>query len=140
MEAACAVAEISRAAVAGDLDDDGDADLVVVNIAGPARVYRNEAEREGEPLVLDVRDGVRAAIGADVRVELAKETRRGTVSGGFGYLSSGDLRLRFGVAGESATSGATVTVRWGNRSSERFRLERASGEHVLRRGEGESLP
>ena len=39
--------DVSRALLAGDIDNDGDLDLLVVNVAGPARLYRNDAAPRG---------------------------------------------------------------------------------------------
>ncbi len=71
------VAHSSRGTAFGDVDEDGDTDLVVFNTNGPARYLRNEvgSTRPWAGLRLLTATG-RDALGARVEVELSDGTRR----------------------------------------------------------------
>lgn len=101
----------SRGAAFGDLDDDGDVDIAIVNLDTIPTLLRNEGEHQGW-LTIELRGGERnrSAIGAQVRVRLdgdrvvTREVRAGT-----GYLSQDDHRLHFGTA---MADSVEVDVRW----------------------------
>ena len=107
-------AEVSRGAAFGDLDNDGDTDILVTNSNGPARIYRNEAvqssarwigfdlrNRTGAPAV-----GARVAIGAVHQGDLCG-ARRVRTDGS--YASAHDPRIRFGLP---AAGNVAATVVW----------------------------
>ena len=90
--------EVSRGLAVGDLDNDGDADVLISNNHGPARLLINQAGQDGQFLGVRVTDGS----GADLlgtRVELVgpggRKTLRRVHSDG-SYLSAHDPRLLFG--------------------------------------------
>ncbi len=99
-----ALSEVSRGTAVGDLDNDGDPDLVITNNAGPARVLRNEVGRHRHWLGLRLASGTppRTSLGARVRVErgdgvvIWRRARRGG-----SYCSSRDPRVLVGL-GEAA--------------------------------------
>lgn len=90
---------VGRGAAGGDLDNDGDIDLLVMNVGGPALLLRNDSKNTNHWLTLRLvgtksnRDGV----GARVRLTGGKTTQIGEVTAGSGYLSSDDPRLHFGL-------------------------------------------
>ncbi|HSR68370.1 MAG TPA: CRTAC1 family protein, partial [Acidobacteriota bacterium] len=130
--------EVSRSVMAGDLDDDGDLDLVVTNANGPARIFQNRHPGSGRWLQVRVLDPAlkRDAIGAKVTVEMqgARLTREVTRSAG--YLSSNPPVLHFGLG--SAESFQSIQVRWPDGSRERFPGGRANRRIILNKAEGES--
>lgn len=107
------VSEVSRGAAFGDIDNDGDVDILLSNNRGPARVLLNQAERARHWLGVRLQSatGNRDGIGAVVTVRLAGArslTRYVHTDGS--YLSASDPRLCFGLGvGGTATS---LTVRW----------------------------
>lgn len=102
-----------RGAAFGDLDNDGDMDLVVANCGQPAYVWRNEAGSRNNWLGLAL-VGTRSnrnAIGARVTVTAASGlTQTMTVNTASSYLSSQDHRLVFGLGAETAVK--RVEIRW----------------------------
>jgi hypothetical protein len=102
-----AISEVSRGAAFGDVDNDGDIDVMVTNNNGPVRLYRNDLDEKGNWLILRVIIGNPGtdAIGAIVRLELVDgRTLTRTIRTDGSYLSSSDPRAHFAwSAGVRAT-------------------------------------
>jgi hypothetical protein len=135
--------EITRALAVGDIDRDGDLDVLTTNLQGPARLYRNDAKREGHWLMVRAIDPKlkREALGAQVTLTVGQRTLVRTIRRGFSYLSSSDAAVHFGLGSEAAVE--RIDVLWPDGSRERF-AGAAIGpvdRHVtLIHGEGEALP
>lgn len=126
----------SRAAAFGDIDNDGGMDVLVVNIDGPAQLFRNVHGERGSWVAFELRSERGSALHA--RVEL--ETDRGPAfrysRAAASYQSSNDPRVHFGLGGERVARGVTVT--WPDGTRESFGEREANRLHVLQRGEGQS--
>ena len=131
--------EMSRALVAGDIDNDGDLDLLVTNIAGKARLFVNDADKSGNWLSVratDPRYGNRDAYGAWIKVRADGRCWRQHLNPGSSYLSSHDPRLHFGLG--KIDSIDSIDVVWPDGLTERFRGGPVNEFRVVSRGVGES--
>jgi len=131
--------EISRGLVAADLDRDGDRDLVMANIQGAPRIFRNDAPRQGDWLQVRAVDPNlgRDALGARVGIERAGHTIWRTIRRASGYLSSGPPVGYFTLPlGEPFDS---LRVRWPDGLEEVFPGGSGNRALTVRRGDGEPV-
>jgi hypothetical protein len=112
--------DVSRAAAFGDVDLDGDLDVLVVRNGGPVQLLRNETGSRGHWLQVRLRDQAsrnRGALGAEVTIRAGGRAQRRLVQPAYSYCASNDPGAHFGLA--SATRADSVEVRWpsGERST-----------------------
>ncbi|MGQ9591572.1 MAG: CRTAC1 family protein, partial [Planctomycetota bacterium] len=90
---------VSRGTAVGDLDNDGDLDIVVTRLGGPPAILRNDTQSSNHWVTLKLVGlrGNRDAIGASVWCEAGGKRRRAVVHGGVSYLSQSDRRVHFGL-------------------------------------------
>jgi hypothetical protein len=101
----------ARGSAVGDLDNDGDPDLVVNNMDAPPSVLRNESpEHRWIGLKLEGAGRNRGAIGAKVTVSSGTLRQVDEVRAGGSHNSSSDPRLLFGLGASSAP--VTIEIRW----------------------------
>jgi hypothetical protein len=135
-----ALSEVSRGAAFGDIDNDGDTDIVLTNNNGPVRLLINQVGQD-RPWI-----GVRAvlghpgrdAIGARVGLFRAGRTplwRRVATDGS--YASANDPRVLFGLGDEPGFD--RLEIHWGDGTVEEWRALEIGRYHTLRRGEGTSV-
>ncbi len=103
---------VGRGATCGDYDNDGDLDLLVVNLNDSPRLLRNDGGNENHWLMIDVRqsDGKRLAVGPRVTVRTGSLVQIQDAVPVRGYLSQADPRCHFGLG--QATSADVVEIRW----------------------------
>ena len=110
----------SRGASFGDFDNDGDIDVLVMNMGEAPSLLRNDLKSVNHWVKVQLQGtkSNRSAIGATVSIETAKARQIDVVLSQSSFISHNDSRLHFGLAGE--TSVQKITVRWPNGESEDF--------------------
>jgi hypothetical protein len=101
-----------RGTAFGDLNNDGNVDVVVYNVGGPPSLFLNETHNSNHRVLFRLvgTKSNRAAIGARIAVHTSRMTQIDEVRGGGSYLSSNDQRLHFGL-GPDATM-TKVEIQW----------------------------
>ena len=137
---ALALEEVSRGAAFGDIDNDGDVDIVVSNNNGPARLLLNEQRaRHWLSIRLEGTTAVRDGQGALVRVLRRGEpalVRRAHTDGS--YLSASDPRVHIGLGDMESIEGLVVEWRSGEREAwPPMPIDRTI---TVRQGSGRRLP
>ena len=131
--------EISRGVCMGDIDNDGDLDLLLVNTAAPARLYRNVAKKKGNWMRLQVLEpelGNRDAYGARITVQAGEKRWTRWISPGGSYLSSHDPIAHFGLG--KVDNIDQINVRWPDGSEETFPGGAVNQLRVLHHGDSQS--
>ena len=129
-----ALIEGTRGTAAFDSDGDGDLDLLLTNLDGPARLLRNES-RQGVStrFMLEGVDSPRDGTGARLTATIGS-TRVVRVANPFGsYLSTGTRDVHVG-SGESRTIDV-LEVRWPSGRRDRFENVAAGERYRLREGD-----
>ena len=123
----------------GDLDNDGDVDIVTATGNGTVNSYRDDAPRSGRWLGIEAYDPVRRRcdIGARVQVRVGDSQFIREVTRAGSYLSSSDVRTHFGLGAVERFD--AIIIQWSDGSAERFkggsvdrfiRLEKGSGTQL----------
>ena len=130
-----AAAHTSRGCAFGDFDNDGDVDIVVVNMNEPPSLLRNDVTGKGhwlKVLLMGVKSNA-SAIGARVIARYGSRTQAQDVTAQSSFYSANDRRLHFGLG--TATF-ADLTIRWPNGLTEKIPNVEADQLVVIREGAG----
>ncbi len=132
----CTDLQVSRGLLTGDIDADGDLDILVMNSNGPVRLYRNKIADQGGWLKLRIFDPTvnRDAIGALVRIRVGDLWQVRPVIHSDSYLSSHDAVVHFGLGGALAADEIIVT--WPRGEHEQFPALKRDQMVVLLKGQG----
>ena len=126
----------SRGTAFGDFDNDGDVDVVVINMNEPPSLLRNDCNARNNWLKVKCigTKSNRSAIGARVRVVTGRHSQMNEVMSGSSYISHNDFRLHFGLG--QARQADLVEVRWPLGLVESFKNVDANQLLVLQEGHG----
>ncbi len=137
-EAGIGIAEVhaSRGCAFGDFDNDGDMDILVVNLNEPPSLLRNDLSSKGhwlKVLLVGVKSN-RSAIGARVTARYGSHLQAQEVLAQSSFYSVNDRRLHFGLGAESV---AHLTVRWTNGDIET--VPNVAADQLVVIGEGSGI-
>jgi len=125
----------SRGCAFGDFDNDGDVDILVMNMNEPPSLLRNDVSGNNHWLKVQL-VGVqsnRSAIGTRVTARYGSRRQAQEVNAQSSFYSTNDRRLHFGLGNESA---ADLTIRWTNGATETIPNVAANQLVVIREGAG----
>jgi hypothetical protein len=124
----------SRGLAVGDLDNDGNEEIVIVNMGEAPSLLRNVAPPLGHSILIRALTNTnRDAIGARVTVTAGSLKQMDEVRSGGSYISQSDFRLHFGLG--KATS-ANIAVRWVDGKIESFTNVQAGQIVTIQEGKG----
>ena len=125
----------SRGCAFGDFDNDGDVDILVVNLNEPPSLLRNDLKTKQNWIKVKL-VGVqsnRSAIGARVLVRYGGKVQAQAVLSQSSFYSCNDPRLHFGLG---AMGSVDIEVAWPNGLHEKFKGIAANQQVTLREGKG----
>jgi enediyne biosynthesis protein E4 len=127
----------SRGAAFGDYDNDGDVDVLVLNMNDLPSLLRNDGGNKQNWIKIKLIGTKcnRTAIGARVRVITGEHVQIDEVHSGSSVMSQGDLRLHFGIG--KAETVDLIEVKWPTTGKlERFPQVKANQILTIREGSG----
>ncbi|MFZ0800884.1 MAG: CRTAC1 family protein [Terriglobales bacterium] len=125
-----------RGAAFGDINNDGNVDIVAINTGEPPALLLNQTQSKNHRVLFKLvgTKSNKAAIGARVTVRAGKLVQFSEVRGGGSYLSQNDLRLHFGLGAAPAMD--EVEIRWPNGKTETLRGVPADFIYTVVEGSG----
>ncbi len=134
-ESFCSTVEINRGLACGDIDNDGDLDLVLDRLGQPPRVFQNQSPKTNSWLTVQAITHNRPAIGAKVTVITDKRHFVGQVLASYSYLSSNDCRLHFGLGDIRYIRSLDIT--WPDGQREQFIIDKLNQQVTILQGNGQ---
>jgi len=111
---------MGRGAAHADFDGDGDLDIALATLAGPAYLFRNDGGNQQNWLRVRTigSKSNRSGLGTMVRVSSASGAQTQMVRSGSSYASQSELTLTFGLGRDTRVS--AVDVRWPSGATQTF--------------------
>jgi enediyne biosynthesis protein E4 len=123
-----------RGTAFGDINNDGNLDVVVFNANGPPSLFINQTHNSNHRVLVRLvgSKSNRSAIAVRVIVSTAKMTQMDEVRGGGSYNSTNDTRLHFGLDGDATIS--KIEVQWPSGLKQEFRNVPADATYEVKEG------
>jgi hypothetical protein len=130
-----AATHCSRGCAFGDFDNDGDVDILIVNLNEPPSLLRNDSRGNHHWLKVKLigTKSNRSAIGARVVVRYGTKKQAQAVLSQSSFYSSNDPRLHFGLGAETT---ADIEIRWPSGLQEKLKGISADQLLVVKEGVG----
>jgi hypothetical protein len=130
-----AAAHASRGCAFGDFDNDGDIDMLIMNLNEPPSLLRNDVSGDAHWLKVKLigTKSNRSAIGARVTAHYGGKLQAQEVLSQASFYSANDLRLHFGLGGAEKVD---LDVRWPCGGNERIANVPADHLVTVREGAG----
>jgi hypothetical protein len=125
-----------RGVAFGDINNDGNIDMVVFNVGAPPSLFLNETHNSNHRVLFKLvgTKSNREAVGARVTVTSATRSQIEEVRAGSSYLSTNDPRLHFGLGADAVME--KVEIRWPGGKVEALRNVAADAIYTIVEGEG----
>lgn len=138
--AALSELRVSRGAAFGDLDNDGQIDIVVEDLDSQPMILKNEGDKSNHWITLELgaKTGNPLAIGARIKVTTGKIVQTEEIRSGGSYLSQNDLRVHFGLG--KATKADAIEIRWNSGKTETLKDVAADKFYAILEGAGIVAP
>ncbi|WP_235296465.1 VCBS repeat-containing protein [Portibacter marinus] len=128
----------SNGAAYGDLDNDGDLDLVISNVNQEVLFYENQSEQHFTSLILRGDKANIMAVGSVVTLYCGEYAYTKTLMPFRGFQSSVDYKLNFGLGNLNSVDSAEII--WPTGEREKFFEINVDTINVIHKGEGLILP
>ena len=127
---------VGRALAAGDVDNDGDLDLLVTNNGEPANLLLNDGGNSANALLVQAigTKSNRSAIGTRLTLTTGPRRQLREVQSGSSYLTQNDLRAHFGLG--QADAAERLEIRWPDGSTEAVQSPPVNHVITVQQGKG----
>jgi len=131
-----ALEKVSRGLVSGDIDNDGDLDLLVTNNGQTADLLRNDGGSGNNALLVRTigNESNRDGVGTQIRLTAGTRTQIRDVKAGSSYLGQNDARQHFGLGTVMRVD--RLEVRWPSGRTELLQNVQANQIITIREGSG----
>jgi hypothetical protein len=134
------VLRVGRGLAAGDLDNDGRVDVLILAQNDPVAYLHNETKDAGHFVTLRLEGSKSNRDGVGARLTLTAGGRRQVVErqGGGSYQSANDPRLHFGIG--KTDRAESIEIRWPSGQVDRFTDVAGDTGYLAREGQAKLLP